>query len=64
MTATGDQLSALRALRDLGVVRATGTQPGFEGLFGRGLASRVQAPGGLYDYRLTADGRQFAKEIL
>ena len=54
--------AALRALNDLGVVRASCIHPGYEGLYRRGLASRTAAPGGLFDYRLTDAGRADAKE--
>ena len=56
--------SALRALDDLGVVRASAIHPGYESLFRRGLACRTAATGGLFNYRLTAAGRAHAKETL
>jgi hypothetical protein len=54
--------AALRALYDVGVVRASVINPGFDDLFRRDLASRTPAGTGQCDYRLTDQGVRFAKE--
>lgn len=59
----GDRRAALRALHDMRVVRASAIHPGYQDLYIRRFASRTPAPGGLYDYRLTPEGEQIAKEI-
>jgi hypothetical protein len=56
------ELAALRALRDCGVIRASGFHPGYAGLRGKGMAfgTPTLAPD-KRDYRLTSKGREIVK---
>lgn len=60
---TADALAALRALRDLGVVRARWDHPGYRQLRERRLVTCELADQD-FDYRLTPRGQAVAEETL
>lgn len=54
-------LGALRALHDCRVIRARWNSTGYEALALAGLVNRIFTnAGGVYDYRLNADGKRLA----
>ena len=58
------EAAALRALFDLGVVRASWSHPGYTALRNRALASYQWKPGQPDpDYRLTPRGEALAKDL-
>lgn len=61
----GPDMLALRALRDLGVVRAPWSHPGFRLLRSRRFVSYLPVPGQpLLDFRLNDHGRNHARLAL
>ncbi|QDP55240.1 MAG: hypothetical protein Tp170SUR191951_78 [Prokaryotic dsDNA virus sp.] len=58
-----EAIAALRALHDVGVVRAEWNHPGYEVLRHRNLIAWRAASTTARDYRLTPRGRELAKDL-